>query len=277
MAWERLQSQSVFGRLLLRDGVGLAMALLFIPLILAGCSSAQLSDGQLASGSVASGPSSSDDGKTSINPFEESGPRPIGRAREVIKSPTFAEVMKQASTLPEMSMGRADAPVTMILYASMTCPYCRKFQIETFPTFKRQYIDTGKVRFIIREFPIGFQSGLATIALRCAPASKYFVLYDKLMRQQGRWVSQEVRPDPIFSVASQVGMTRAQFDACRANKDLAKSLNSIKDRGRTLGVIGTPNFFINQRLIKKVLTLKDLQEIIDPLLNGQTGQVAAKT
>jgi protein-disulfide isomerase len=106
-----------------------------------------------------------------------------------------------------MALGRADAPVTIIKYASMTCPYCRRFQLEAFPVLKKDYIDTGKVRFIIREFPIGKQSGLATVALRCAAPDKYFALYDKLMAQQTSWVSQEVRPDPIFKVAAQVGMT----------------------------------------------------------------------
>ena len=77
--------------------------------------------------------------------------------------------------LPEMALGAPDAPVTIIQYASMTCPYCRKFQMEAFPVLKREYIDTGKVRYILRaEFPIGKQSGLATVALRCAPPRQVF-------------------------------------------------------------------------------------------------------
>ena len=171
--------------------------------------------------------------------------------------------------LPEMALGRQDAPVTIVQYASMTCPHCRRFQLETFPVLKREYIDTGKVRYVLREFPIGKQSGLATVALRCAPPGKYFALYDKLMRQQATWVSQEVRPDPILKVAAQVGMTRAQFDSCRENRAMIAALNGIKERGRTLGIIGTPNFFVAGKLVKSELGMKELRELVDAALAGR--------
>jgi protein-disulfide isomerase len=201
------------------------------------------------------------------NPFQDTSVQALA-GRTVIANPSIADIMQPASGLAEMSLGRADAPVTFIKYASMTCPYCRQFQIEVFPELKRQYIDTGKMRFIVREFPIGFQSGAATIALRCVPPSKYFQLYDRLMRQQAIWVSQEVRIDPIVKVAAEVGLTREQFDACRQNQGMVQSLAAIKERGRTLGVIGTPNFFVNGKLIKTVLTLKDVKALVDPLIAG---------
>src|SRR5215470_16997556 len=105
-----------------------------------------------------------------FDPFQDTPPSPA-KTRTVLKDPPLAEIMK-AGELPEMALGRSDAPVSIVQYASMTCPYCRKFQLETFPLLKKEYIDTGKVRYILREFPIGKQSGLATIALRCAPAEK---------------------------------------------------------------------------------------------------------
>lgn len=207
--------------------------------------------------------------KPKFNPFAETGTAAAGR-REVIAQPTVAEIMQPASDLPEIAIGREDAPVTIIKYESLTCPFCRKFQAEVFPVLKRDYIDTGKVRFILREFPIGMQSGAATIAMRCAPAAKQFALYDKFMSQQAAWVSQEVRRDPIFKIASQVGMTRAEFDACYENRSMIASLNQIKERGRTLGVIGTPNFFIDGKLVKSTLDLARLREIIDPIIASRT-------
>lgn len=202
-----------------------------------------------------------------FNPFAPDGAsdRPL---REVITHPTLADVLK-AGALPEFSLGRAEAPVVMVKYMSLTCPHCRRFMAETFPALKREYIDTGKVRLVIREFPIGKTSGNATIALRCAPLSQYLTLYRKFLEQQSAWVSQEVRPEAIMKVASQVGLTRAAYDACVADQSLIEGLKWVKERGRDLGIIGTPNFFIGNRLVKSVLTMPEIRAIIDPMLAGR--------
>jgi protein-disulfide isomerase len=207
-----------------------------------------------------------------FNPFEEQPAVPAG-GREVIENPT-AEDIALTGTLPEMSFGRADAPVTIVQYASMTCPHCRNFHLKTFPQFKKAYIDTGKVRYILREFPIGKTSGAATIALRCAKPEKYLDLYGKFMEQQPAWVSLEVRLDPIYKVASQVGMTRQQFDACRENQAMIDGLNWVKERGRKLGIIGTPNFFVGGKLVKKELSIEEIGAMVDPLIAARTTAAA---
>ena len=243
-------------------------ARLIVPMLaaaLAGCSG---DVGMIAASGAAPASTEATPDAAGFDPFGERALTAVGR-REVIEHPTLAEIMAPGD-LPEMALGRRDAPVTIVQYASLSCPYCRKFQIETFPLLKTEYIDTGKVRYVLRaEFPIGKQSGLATIALRCAPADKYFLLYDKLMREQASWVSQEVRPDPIFRIAAQVGMTRAQFDSCRENRAMIGKLNAIKERGRQLGVIGTPNFFIDGKLVKTVLGMAEIREMVDPILRGR--------
>ncbi|MBS0244205.1 MAG: thioredoxin domain-containing protein, partial [Proteobacteria bacterium] len=157
----------------------------------------------------------------------------------------------------------------------LTCPHCKRFMAETFPEFKREYIDTGKVRLVIREFPIGKSSGNATIALRCAPMSQYLVLYRKFLEQQASWVSQEVRPEAILKVASQVGLTGDQYSACLQNQGMIDGLKQVKERGRQLGVIGTPNFFIGNKLVKSVLTMAEIRAIVDPMLAGQGAQAKA--
>lgn len=219
-----------------------------------------------ASSGAFAGADSATSSDTPLSPFG-SVPDPSDGGRKIIENPTVADVMT-AGPLPEMTLGRANAPVTIVQYASLTCPHCRAFHRETFPEFKRTYIDTGKVRFIMREFPIGKQSGNATVALRCAPPDKYFTLYGKFMEQQSSWVSQEVRLEPIFAVAKQVGMTQAQFDSCLKNQVMIDGLKWVKDRGRTLGIIGTPNFFVQGKLVKKTLSMSDIREMVEPLLSA---------
>jgi protein-disulfide isomerase len=248
-----------------------------LPVLLAGCAgngalpenvSADLSPNDAgaayptAEDTAASGPNGR------FNPFADPTEKAPG-GREVIANPTIEDVMLTGS-LPEMAFGRADAPVTIIEYASLTCPHCRNFHKTTYPQFKKAYIDTGKVRYILREFPIGKTSGAATIALRCAKPEKYLELFGKFMDQQPAWVSQEVRLDPIFNVAAQVGMTRQQFDACRQNQSMIDGLKWVKDRGRKLGVIGTPNFFVEGKLVKKELAMEDIRAMVDPLIAGRT-------
>ena len=244
-------------------------ARLFVPMLaaaLAGCSG---DVGMIAaSGAPRAASSEATPDAAGFDPFGERSVTAVGR-REVIEHPTLAEIMAPGD-LPEMALGRSDAPVTIVQYASLSCPYCRKFQIEAFPLLKAEYLDTGKVRYVLRaEFPIGKQSGMATIALRCASADKYFVLYDKFMRQQAAWVSQEVRPEAVLGVAAQVGMTRTQFDSCRENRGMIAKLNAIKERGRMLGVVGTPNFFVEGTLVKSVIGIEEIRKMVDPILVGR--------
>ena len=240
---------------------GLALA----AMLLGGCGGSSLTSvspsqsGALANASVAGASQQS----KPFNPFSQDSDS-TSRKREVIENPTIAQVM-QAGALPERALGRLDAPVTVIKYASMTCPYCRQFHRKTFPQLKKRYIDTGKLRFILREFPIGFQSGAATIALRCVPEDKYFAVYGALMERQSEWISQAVRREPIWNIVRKFGLKRAAFDACYEDKALIANLNAVKERGRTLGVIGTPNFFVNGKLYKRVLTMTDFDQFVGGL------------
>lgn len=166
--------------------------------------------------------------------------------------------------LGEREYGNPNAPVTIIEYVSLTCPQCRNYHAKVFPQVKRQYVDTGKVRYIIREFPIGRTAGTAAIATRCAPKGKHLYLTEAYLSRQREWVSQEVREDAIYSVAKSSGMSRAEFDKCLTNQGIIDGLAEVKQRGRKYGVIGTPSLFINGQKLQGEVTFEEVKALIQP-------------
>ncbi len=184
---------------------------------------------------------------------------PIDKATYV---PPQQELMA-AGPLGDRVLGKATAPVTVIEYVSLTCPHCANFQKTLFPRVKKEFIDTGKVRYIVREFPIGHMSGAAAIVNRCAPEDKYFFLLNQFLTRQPEWVSQEVRPDAIYAVAKSSGMTRETFDKCLSNQTIIDGLTEVKQRGRQFGVIGTPTFFINGRKAQGEVTFDEIKAMIE--------------
>jgi protein-disulfide isomerase len=174
------------------------------------------------------------------------------------------EQMLEPGPLGEREYGNPKAPVTIIEYASLTCPHCRNYHKNVFPKVKRQYIDTGKVRYIIREFPIGRSAGNAAIATRCVPANKYLALTEAYLSHQRQWVSQEVRIDKIHAIAKSSGLTRAAFDKCLANQSIIDGIKEVKQRGRKYGVIGTPTLFINGQKAQGAVSFEQIKAMIDP-------------
>jgi protein-disulfide isomerase len=184
---------------------------------------------------------------------------PIDKATYV---PPQTELMAPGP-LGERVMGKSTAPVTVIEYVSLTCPHCAQFQKELFPRMKKEFIDTGKVRYIVREFPLGRTAGTAAIVNRCAPEDKYFFLLNQFLTRQPEWVSQEVRPEAIYAVAKASGMSRETFDKCLSNQTIIDGLTEVKQRGRQFGVIGTPTFFINGRKAQGEVTFEEIKGMIE--------------
>jgi protein-disulfide isomerase len=199
-----------------------------------------------------------------------------GEPLQLIENPTLADILKPGP-LPEHTYGRSDAPVVLIEYVSHTCPYCRAFHEKALAQIKRDYLDKGRVRLIVREFPIGKASGVAAIANACIGEQKHAALLERYLKEQARWVAQEVRHDAIFEVAAKEGLTRAQFDACLSDKRLIDGLKWVKERGRQLGVIGTPTFFVQAKRLKPNPSLEALRAELDQALApaGASAQRAA--
>jgi protein-disulfide isomerase len=181
-----------------------------------------------------------------------------------------AELMKP-DALPDMAMGDEKAPVTIIEYASMTCPHCAHFQEATFPELKKRYIDTGKVRYIFREFPLDSLAAAAFMLARCAgkdDKDKYFVLIDTLFRQQRQWAVEKPIP-PLLAIAKQAGFTEQSFNACLANQQMLDGIESIRQRAiKQFKVQSTPTFFINGTAHPGALSIDDMAKLIDPYLKG---------
>ena len=192
-----------------------------------------------------------------------------------IEHPTKAD-LAIAGPLGDRALGKADAPLTIYEYASLTCPHCSAFHKQVFDQVKKAYIDTGKVRWVLREFPIGHTSGAAWIVNRCAPEKDYFKLYDIFMRNQSEWVSLEVRPDAIAAVAAKAGLKRGEFDACWQSAQTDQGLRWVKARARQLGVNGTPTFFIGETKVRAAPVFEDFAAMVEAELSapGASLQVA---
>ena len=131
--------------------------------------------------------------------------------------------------LGDRVLGRTDAPVTIIEYASASCPHCATFHKDVFPELKKDYIDTGKVRFIFREFPHDDLALAAFMLARCAPKDKYFPMVDVLFEQQKVWPARR-RATSLFKIAQLAGFTQESFDACLKNEDIAKGIMAMRDK-----------------------------------------------
>jgi protein-disulfide isomerase len=181
-----------------------------------------------------------------------------------------AELMKP-DALPDMVMGEAKAPVTVIEYASMTCPHCAHFQEATFPELKKRYIDTGKVRYIFREFPLDSLAAGAFMLARCAgekDSSRYFAMVDTMFRQQRTWAVEKPLP-PLLAIAKQAGFTQDTFNACLANQKVLDGIESMRQRAvDKFKVQSTPTFFINGTAFPGALTIEDMAKAIDPYLKS---------
>ena len=191
---------------------------------------------------------------------------------EALAQAKVSEVELMApGALPDMVMGDAKAPVTVIEYASMTCPHCAHFTETTFPELKKRYIDTGRVRFIFREFPLDQLAAAAFMLARCAGETdpgKYFTLVDTMFRQQRVWAVEKPLP-PLLALAKQAGFTQASFEACLQNQKLLDGIEAVRTRATDkFKVQSTPSFFINGTLTAGALTIEDMAKQIDPLLKS---------
>ena len=181
-----------------------------------------------------------------------------------------ADVAKPVS-LPDMAIGPADAKVTVTEFASMTCPHCAAFNAETFPKIKAEYIDTGKIRYIFREFPLDIKAAAGSMLARCIAkddAGKYFAVVDLLFRQQNDWVVKNTT-ETLTRIGKQAGLTQQQVEACLKDQALLDKIAADqKYASDVLKVDSTPTFFINGEKIKGETSFDDFAKKINAALGA---------
>lgn len=177
------------------------------------------------------------------------------------------ELMK-ASDLPDLTLGSADAKVTIVEYASMTCPHCAHFENDVFDNLKKKYIDNGKVRFVYREFPLDNLAAAVSMLARCAGGDKTFPLIQTFYAKQADWAFTQGNPVPkLLDIAKQAGFTQESFDKCLTDQKLLDQITAQRTRASdTFGVNATPTFFINGKKLQDTPTLEAFDKVIEPLL-----------
>lgn len=158
------------------------------------------------------------------------------------------ELMK-AGPLPDLVLGKPDAPVTIVEYASMTCGHCAAFHNTIFPKLKEKYVDTGKVRFILREFPLDNLAAAAAMLARCSGGEKTYTLISDLFAKQETWAFVQGNPVPaLFEVTKAHGFTKESFDKCLTDQKLLDGITATRERAnKSFSVRSTPTFFVNGR------------------------------
>ncbi len=169
----------------------------------------------------------------------------------------------------DMAMGDPKAPIVMVEYASLTCPHCATFHAEVLPTIKKDYIETGKVRYVFRQFPtqpVPYAVGGEAVA-RCAGPENYFELLNTLYAKQNYWVRSSNPRKALMEIAATAGINQEQFDACVSDQENIKRIQDISQEAQEVfKITGTPSFVINGKLRPRVRSPESFAEVFDQIL-----------
>jgi protein-disulfide isomerase len=170
--------------------------------------------------------------------------------------------------VPDKVLGDADASVTVIEYASPTCPHCATFHNDVYPQFKEEYIDTGRVQYILRPFVRNVLDAVVFMLAEAAGEKRYFEVINTYFRTMDQWAAAERPRDAIFEIATELGFTEQSFEAALTNQDLFTAMETMRDQAlEEFNLEGTPTFYINGKQLTGGKTLEELKAEIDPLLS----------
>lgn len=178
-----------------------------------------------------------------------------------------AKLMAPAGDIKDKVEGNPDAPVTVIEYASPTCPHCAAFHNTVYEPFKAAYIDTGKVRFILRPFIRNVLDAAIFMLAEAAGETNYENVIGTYFRTQNTWGTSDKPRDAILEVAKQLGFTQETFDAALTNQDLYNGMEALRDQAlNEFGLEGTPTFYVNGKTLSGDKSLEQMAAEIDPLV-----------
>jgi len=199
------------------------------------------------------------------------GLSPLGLIRSAFAQDVNPAELAKPGPLGDVVLGAANAPVTIIEYASMSCGHCAEFHKTVYPKIKADYIDTNKIRFIFREFPLDIKAAAGAMLARCIgkdDPNKYHAVVDILFATQNDWVLKDTS-EQLKRVAKQAGMGDEAFDACLKNQSMLDAMKQGQDQAHDkFKVDSTPTFFVNGTKLKGGATFEDFKKLIDPNLKS---------
>jgi protein-disulfide isomerase len=162
-------------------------------------------------------------------------------------------------------LGKDDAPITMIEYSSLSCPHCARFATDVMPRIKTDFVDTGKVKFIPRDFPLNKPAIQAALFAHCLSPMRFYSISEMLFKTQDQWLQQD-STEPLAQIAATAGMDRATFDACLADKDAEAKIVATRKAGEdAFGINATPTFIVNGIKLEGEQTYDDLKALFAKL------------
>ena len=190
--------------------------------------------------------------------------------------PDLAELMAPGP-LPDMVLGKPDAPNVIVEYASMTCPHCAQFHTTVLPELQTKYIDTGQAKLILREFPLDGLAVAAFMLARCAGPDRYYPMVGALFETQKTWAVQGGEgKEKLLLIAKQAGFTKEKFDQCVGDKELFNKIVETRAIGNEkFGVDSTPHFFVNGTRLTGEHTLQDFETALSGKSKPEAGTTPA--
>jgi len=169
-------------------------------------------------------------------------------------------------TKDDRILGNPEAPITIVEYASLTCPHCAHFTNEVLPEIKKEWIDTGKAKLVLRDFPLDEPALRAAMITRCAPPDRYYAFVDAFFAAQEKWVRSPDYREALTRLAKLGGMGKEQFDTCLKNTELENKIVEQRLKAtQELDVSSTPTFFVNGTKLAGAPTVEALEKLLSGL------------